>query len=122
MAEIVRFDLNGGPLTIDIRCGFAQDGSYFVKEWNDNDEVQKWQGHFNDSIEDRYELPGEAKDHDGHFLQCRAEVGIVPPLMEHMVAFSIIQDGRTLATLTDTGKHEEPVLWPVSMWVELVGE
>ena len=122
MATTVTFDSNGGPLTMDIHCGFAQDGSYFVKEWVANDAIQKWEGDFNDPTPDRYELPGAASDHDGHKLQLRAEVSIVPPIMQHLIVFSIFQDGQLLHAEPDAGQHTQAVLWPVGIWLKLEGE
>lgn len=102
--KTVQFDSSGGAIEAEIKCGFAQDGAYILTLWEGNQIVQRWEGNFLNTDDDRHELPGPTADHDGRILQCRVEVNIEPPIMDYAVGMVLTQDGAELDVVEETGQ------------------
>ena len=119
MAEIVKFDPKGGPIHADVHCGFAQDGAYVLTLWSGNSIVQRWEGNFLNPDDDSFQMPGTPAEQAGRLLQCRAEIGIVPPITKYAILMTVWQDDKKLATLAQTGEESKDVLVGVNLFARI---
>lgn len=118
--KTVKIDPNGGPVTAEVRCGFAQPGSYTLLLWaaNENRVLQRWDGNFINSDDDAYVLPGDGAGHDGRIVQCIATLVITPPIRDYQVDLEISQGGRVLGGDSARGSNASGAV-PVTLFVEL---
>jgi len=102
-AKTVTFNPKGGPLSAEIRCGHAQDGSYVLTLWDKNKVFERFEGNFLDPNDDTHPFTGKASTHAGRLVQCRIEVGITPPITLYAVLLTFWQDGANIGALTESG-------------------
>ena len=121
MATKVLFDPKGPALEADVRIGFAQAGAYVLKLFDGNEVVQRWEGTFFNPDDDRYALPGTAKENNGRLLQCRFGVEIIPPEDQYALMLTIMQGTQKLAVITVAGQTSEPEVTR-SLFAELMAQ
>ncbi|HKV75386.1 MAG TPA: hypothetical protein VJN95_12775 [Gemmatimonadales bacterium] len=102
-AQSIVFDPEGGPISVEIRCGHAQDGSYILTLWGHNKVLQRFEGNFLDPHDDTHQFSGKASSHAGQLVQCRVEVAITPPITLYAVIVTFWQDGMNCGSLTASG-------------------
>jgi hypothetical protein len=102
-AQTVLFDPDGGPISAEIRCGYAQEGSYILTLWETNQVVERFEGNFLDPHDDTHQFTGKANAHAGRLIQCRVEIGITPPITEYAIIVTIWQDGMSIGSLPKSG-------------------
>ena len=118
-AQIVSFDPKGGPISAEIRCGYAQDGAYILTLWGDNKIVERFEGNFLDPQDDTHKFAGTAGSHAGRLIQCRSEIGITPPIMHYALIMTLWQNGLALAVLTATGEEKAMMLVTLNLFARL---
>lgn len=120
--KTVHFNREGGPLSIEIRAGFAQPGSYGVFLWeaNQNTVVFQRRGNFINTDDDRYTLPGPASVHVGRLLDCLATFTITPPIDRYRLQMIVFQDGAELGMEVREGKSDQPTV-TVEIFIQLTG-
>ena len=120
MAETITFDPSGGPLSAEVRCGYAQVGAYYLKLWESNTLVLNEEGTFFNPDDDRYELPGEASEQAGRLLQCTATIELLPPEKRYQLTLALIQDGSEIGSAVAEGETDQHQVTE-SLFVELEG-
>lgn len=120
MAEKVFFDPEGGPVSVEIRSGHAQDGSYIITLWNENKVAERFEGNFVDPHDDTHKLKTQAKSLDRRLLQARAEIGITPPITQFAVIVTLFQDGMSIGSLTRSGNEPTRITVPVNLFARLL--
>ncbi len=118
----VTFKKKGGPITAEIRCGFAQTGAYILTLWDNNDVEERWEGNFLHPHDDSYELPKPVSSNDGRLLQCRAELGILGDVTQWALIMTLWQDGMKLDDVSDSGDAGDDLLVTVNLWAWLTGQ
>ena len=120
MAETVFFDPEGGAVSVEIRSGFAQDGSYIITLWNQNKVAERFEGNFIDPHDDTHKLKTQAKSLDGRLLQARAEIGITPPITQFAVIVTLFQGGMSIGSLARSGNEPTRPTVPVNLFARLL--
>ncbi len=119
--KTVEFNKAGGPVTVEVRCGQAQDGAYIITLWNRNSIAERHEGNFLNTDDDAYELGGTAEGHDGHTVQCKAEINIEPGNPRYALTLQVRQDGAVLDVVEESGTAAEGTLKAVNLFAELKG-
>lgn len=117
----ITFSGAGGPVTAEIRSGFAQTGAYILTLWDDNQVAVRWEGNFLDAVDDTHELPTPVAVVAGCLLQCRAEIGILPGVAKWALTMTLWQDTVKLAEVSAEGEENEKQLVTVNLWARLLG-
>ena len=120
MAETLFFDPEGGAVSVEIRSGHAQDGSYSITLWSENKVAERFEGNFIDPHDDTHKLKTQAKSLDGRLLQARAEIGITPPITQFAVIVTLFQDGMSIGSLTRSGNEPTRITVPVNLFARLL--
>lgn len=115
----VAFDADGAALKAEIRCGHAQEGAYILTLWQGNQIVKRWEGTFLNPDDDSYTLPGNAREHVGRLLQCKAEIGLTPPITKYALLLTLWQGAQRLDVLTESGDGVGQTLVPVNLFARL---
>jgi hypothetical protein len=118
-AQIVFFDPKGGPISVEIRCGYAQDGAYILTLWGENKIIERFEGNFLDPHDDTHKFAGTPSSHAGQLIQCRAEVGITPPITRYAVIMTIWQNDMAAGVLTTTGDETVMSLVTINLFARL---
>ena len=94
----VQFDPNGGPLVAEVRCAFAQPGSYSMLLWeaDANLIVMRRDGNYINAADDAYELPGPNAQNHRRIVECISTVVVTPPVTNYQVDLVVSQDGQVL--------------------------
>jgi hypothetical protein len=119
MAETVLFHPDGGPVSVEIRSGYAQDGSYILTLWDANTVAERFEGNFLDPHDDTHRLKTKAAALEGRLLQARAEIGITPPITRYAVIVTLFQDGLSLGSLTSSGEARGQITVAVNLFARL---
>ena len=92
--QTVKFKKNGGPITVEIRAGYAQPGSYslFLWEANVNKIVFEAKGNFINTDDDKYQLPLPNDVNDGRIIDVVIILVITPPINNYYVEVIVEQD------------------------------
>lgn len=103
----IRFNKNGGPITVEIPFGYAQAGAYTLVLWDatGSKKQQIGEGVNTDQIPDLYTLPQPNSNNDGCILDCVATV-VAPnprPGEQFRVDMIVRQDGQELGREFDEG-------------------
>jgi hypothetical protein len=129
--DVARFNPDGGPLEARIVCGFAQPGSYELRLFAAGSNVlvpwpplgePKPTGNFLNPDDDRYALPGLARENDGRLLECFASVEIAPPLNAFSLALEVFQDGEQIGRDVKEGTGGDFATVVADLFVELRAE
>jgi hypothetical protein len=117
--KTVPYNPAGGPITAEIRSGFAQPGSYTLLLWkaDANQILMEKNGNFINPDDDAYELPGD--DNNRCIVECVATVVVTPPVTDYRVDLVISQDGQVLGGDTAAGSNASGVV-PVDLFVQLI--
>lgn len=121
--ETVRFKKSGGPITVNINCGYAQPGSYVLILWeaNSNSVVFKKEGNFINDEDDVFVLPTPINKNDGRILDLGAKLMIIPSITDYHVEINITQDGNTIGNLSQTGNSTGQFV-TVQIFAQLMGD
>lgn len=117
--KTVQFNPAGGPITAEVRSGFAQPGSYTLLVWDANQVVMEKNGSFINPDNDSYALPNG--DNDRRIVECIATVVITPPVTNYQVDLVISQDGEALGGDTAADSNASGAV-PVDLFVQLIAE
>jgi len=118
--KTIHFNPEGGPLSVEVRAGFAQPGSYALMLWEANQNAVVWQrrGNFINTDDDLYPLPGPAAVHHNRLLDCLATFTITPPIDRYRLQVIVFQEGAELGMDVREGKSDLPTL-TVEIFVQL---
>jgi len=119
MAETVLFNPKAGPVSVEIRSGHAQDGSYVLTLWNQNTVAERFEGNFLDPHDDTHQLTTTPKSLVGRLLQARAEIGITPPITRYALIVTLFQDGLSIGSLSRSGEERDRLTVPVNLFARL---
>jgi len=108
--KTVRINPQGGSVSAEVRCGFAQPGSYVLRLWaaNENRILLREEGNFINSQDDTYVLPETARDNHGRIVQALVAVAITPPETRYQSDLVIRQDGAEVGRESLSGTSSEP--------------
>lgn len=116
----VKFKPDGGPITVAVKCGFAQAGSYTVYLWeaHANKIVVKARGNFINPDDDTYRLPAPNVQNDQRIVECIATVVLTPPIKQYDLSLTVSQDGVQLASEASAGQADSPTV-TVDLFVQM---
>lgn len=103
----IRFNCNGGPVSVEITFGFAQVGAYTLVIWNPAGTAKRMlgEGVNTDQVPDVYTLPQPITGDNGSIVDCVATIlAANPGLGEHYSVDMIVrQDGAECGREHDEG-------------------
>jgi len=102
----VKFNENGGPIIVEVKCGHAQIGTYTILLWESNDVLKEWKGNFINPEDDLYELPSPNKRNSGRIVDCLFTITLTPPIKDYYVELRIMQDGKELGIEKASGQSD----------------
>jgi hypothetical protein len=106
--QTIHFALDGGPISVIPSAGQGAPGSYglLVVEHDGLTLVppSPWNARFSAPATDMRGLPGTAQQNDGRILDLVASVGLMDATRAYAVHLTVVQDGKVLATASDTGQ------------------
>lgn len=110
--QTIEFNNEGGPIYVEVRCGYAQPGAYDLRLWEAdvNEIVMKEEGNFINPDDDSYPLPIPNKKNNCRIVDCLATVTITPPIKDYQVDLRIHQDGSELGIETVSGQSDGPTV------------
>ncbi len=119
----IKFNKDGGKLSVEVICGYAQPGSYDLILWEplENKKVKEWSGNFINTQDDRYDLPQPLKDNHERIVECFVTVAILPPMKNYYVELKVMQDGTVVGTEFVSGESDQPAV-TVDLFFRLIGE
>ena len=111
----------GPPLSIAIRCGFAEPGVYELFLWDAdrNSRVKLGEGNFINTDDDTFTIPANAGQ-DGKILQCIATINPLESNGRFGVDMLIEQGGEQLADEEVSDRSDLPTV-TVALFVQLQG-
>ena len=106
---IARFKPNGGPVSAEIVCTFAQSAHYTLRLWDiDNITiVKKVSGDTIDAGDDIHEMPLPTAEHDQRKLNCSVVITLIPPVQDYRLEMVVKQDGLVIGGDMVEGRTEE---------------
>jgi hypothetical protein len=115
------FRAGGPPISVTIRCGFADPGAYELFLWDAdrNRRVQLGAGNFINSDDDTFTIASDAGQ-NGKILQCVATVNPLDDNGQFGVGMIVEQDGTQLADEEVSGKSKLPTV-TLALFVQLQG-
>ena len=93
------FSLNGGPLSVVIENGHANQGQYDLTLLENNEiglAHQFPRVEFKTPADNTHILPGTITKHDGRVLDCVAAIGVLDPSKAYAVTMTLHQDGAEI--------------------------
>ncbi len=108
--KTVQFDSTLGGLSVNIACGFAQQGSYTITAWKGKNSTIIGRGNFFDPSDDLFSLPGNPADYDGQVIQCVATIGLIPPIRNYSALMEVMQNGARIGFDIAAGESTDPAV------------
>jgi hypothetical protein len=107
--ETAKFKKNSGVISVEIKSGFAQPGSYSILLWeaNTNQVLHKYEGNFINTDDDKFELPLPVADNDGRIIDAGVTFKITPPVSDYFAEIIVIQDGNKIGGDQEQGKTDD---------------
>jgi hypothetical protein len=111
--ETIFFDPTGDALFAEVRCGFANPGSYSLILW-EKDSNQKAIadrfGNFINADDDRHSLGTPTAAHDGRIVE--SFISISPPKgsKEFFASLRVLQGPRVVGDISFNGETEGPTV------------
>lgn len=105
VTQTIPFDPAGGSLSVVMLAVPASPGHYslMLLERDRSTLVKDWGNlAFSTPAENTHELPGGASVQDGRLLLAQTSIGVVDPSGACAPVMTVMQDGRTLGSLTDS--------------------
>jgi hypothetical protein len=103
----IRFNRDGGPLTVEIAFAFVQVGAYAIVLWDrkGKSKMKLIEGINTDQIPDTYTLPQPNSKNDGGILDCLATIlgGNPGPNERYRVDVIVTQNGVECGRQFDEG-------------------
>ena len=103
----IRFNRNGGPVTVEITFGYVQVGAYALVLWDKKGRGKRklGEGINTDQAPDIYPLPRPNGENDGSILDCLATIlgGNPGPDEHYRVDMIVYQDGAECGRRSDEG-------------------
>jgi len=117
----VEFDLDGPPLTAEVRSGFGQLGSYRLLLWEAESNVvlEDWPGNFLNPDDDEYPLPGPPAHQHNRICEALISLALVPP---HTFDVSLVihQGDEEIGSVEDIDEEGDPdANKPKQVWFDL---
>lgn len=106
--QTIHFDPAGGALSVLPSAGQAAAGSYGLLLL-EHDGVtivapSPFKAQFGSATTNTHKLPGDAKQNDGRILDLVASVGLMDATRAYAVHLTVMQGGKALGTVSDTGQ------------------
>jgi hypothetical protein len=119
--KTANFQAGGPPISVTIRCGFADTGSYEVFLWeaDRNSRRSIGIGNFINADDDTFTLPSDSGQ-NGKILQCIATVDPLDDDGKFGVSMIVEQGSSELAVEEVTGKSGLPTV-TVQLFIQLAG-
>ncbi|HKP75952.1 MAG TPA: hypothetical protein VJT67_10445 [Longimicrobiaceae bacterium] len=116
-----KFRADGPPITVTIRCGFADPGAYelFLWEADRNSRQELGAGNFINADDDTFSLSSDAGQ-TGKILQCVATVNPLDNNGQFGVSMIVAQGGDQLANEVVSSTSNLPSV-TVALFVQLEG-
>jgi hypothetical protein len=108
--KTVLFDGEGGPISAEVRCGFANPGSYVLRLWEKDSNRKAMpdvEGNFINADDDRHDLPDPARLNDGRIVETFVTMSPLPGTKQFFASLRIIQDNRLLADVSVPGETDQ---------------
>ena len=108
--QSIKFNSNGGTISITLSAGQAQTGSYEFRLWEagSNQMVIQNHGNFLNDDNDTYELPTPNTGNNGRLVQGIFTIALLPPNNNYSATMKVVQDGKTLGDVTTSGSSDQP--------------
>jgi hypothetical protein len=101
--QTVLFDGDGGPISAEVRCGFANPGSYVLRLWEKDSNKKAMsdiEGNFINADDDRHPLPVPALTNDGRIVETFVTMSPPAGTKQFFASLRIIQDNQLLADVS----------------------
>lgn len=121
--ETSKFKKDGGAIYAEVKAGYAQPGSYTIFLWeaNANRVVEKYEGNFINTDDDKFKLPEPIKENNGRIVDVGITFKIVPPIKDYFAEVIITQDGNKIGGDEQQGITNEQTK-SLKLLVQLVKE
>ena len=121
--ETAKYNKNGGAIFAEIKSGFAQPGSYSIFLWeaNVNQVVERHEGNFINTDDDKYKLPEPIVENDGRIVDVGVTFILTPPIKDYFAELIITQDGNKIGGDQEQGTTDERTK-SLKLMVQLVQE
>ena len=121
--ETAKFKKDGGAIFADVKAGFAQPGSYSIFLWeaNTNQVVEKYEGNFINTDDDKFKLPQPISDNNNRIVDVGVTFKITPPIKDYFAEVIITQDGNKIGGDQQQGTTDEQTK-SLKLLVQLVRE
>ena len=101
--QTVLFNGDGGTISAEVRCGFANPGSYILRLWekDSNDKAMPdVEGNFINADDDEHDLPDPASLNEGRIVETFVTMSPLPGTKQYFASLRIIQDNQLLADVS----------------------
>ncbi len=121
--ETAKYKKDGGTIFAEIKSGYAQPGSYSIFLWeaNVNQVVERHEGNFINTDDDKYKLPEPIVENDGRIVDVGVTFILTPPIKDYFAELIITQDGNKIGGDQEQGKTDERTK-SLKLMVQLVQE
>ena len=107
--QTANFKKDGGAISVEIKSGFAQPGSYSIFLWeaNSNRVLNKYEGNFINTDDDKFELPLPVTDNDERIIDAGITFKMTPPVSDYFAEIIVTQDGHKIGGDQEQGKTDD---------------
>jgi hypothetical protein len=107
--EIAKYKKNSGAIYAEVKAGFAQPGSYSIFLWeaNVNQVVEKYEGNFINTDDDKFKMPEPIAENNGRIVDVGVTFKIIPPIKDYFAEVIITQDGNKIGSDQQQGTTNE---------------
>lgn len=111
--DIIKFKKTGGPVIVEVFCGYAQGGSYDLVLWERDRNVNVWgkpkPGTFTNPDDDAYTLPTPNSENDGRIVDSYTSIIVWPNDNAYHVGLRFFQGGQRLEPIVATDPQGSPM-------------
>lgn len=121
--ETAKFKKDGGSIFAEIKSGYAQPGSYslFLWEANENKVIQKNEGNFINTDDDKYQLPQPNSENNNRIVDVGVTFVLTPPIKDYFAELVISQDGNKIGGDQEQGATDDRTK-SLKLMIQLVQE
>ena len=121
--ETAKYKKDGRTVFAEIKSGYAQPGSYSIFLWeaNVNQVVERHEGNFINTEDDKYKLPKPIEENNGRIVDVGVTFIITPPIKDYFAELIITQDGNKIGGSEEQGTTDERTK-SLKLMVQLVQE